>query len=274
VTVAIGLVCKDGVLVASDSMASDPQTAHNVKKVFRLDCCPVVWTASGSVYVIEEVQNSLRGIDQPNAHTKGPPVAFAEPNLPALRSSLKGAILRTMQTCYQGALASTPIPVGQTAASFVTSFLVLGYANSKPWFLEFAQDGQVNWHTDFGFYAIGSGGPFARVAHGLMAHYLSVPLSLRDGMKVAYRAIETTCEVSSSSVGLPVQIALVDGEGPRVLDPAEISEIGDLVARWKTLEVDTLTMDFGEAQTAAQGDLPTLGDQPKDQDDQEIPASD
>jgi 20S proteasome alpha/beta subunit len=258
VTVAIGLVCKDGVLVASDSMASDPQTAHDVTKVFQLDCCPVVWTASGSVYVIEEVKNALAGIDQQNTKTGGPPRAFADPNLPALRAMLKGAIHRTMKNCYESALVSAPLPAGSIAPAFATSFLVAGYANDQAWLLEFAHDGQVNWHTAFGFYAIGSGGPFARVAHGLMAHYLAAPLSLEQGMKVAYRAIETTCEVSPGGVGMPVQIAVVDHAGSRVLGKPEVDEIGDLVARWKTLEADTLRMTPEDAKGAAQGDLPVM----------------
>lgn len=250
-TVATGLVCSDGVLVASDSMASDPATAHKVNKVFRLQNCPAVWTASGSIYVIEEVEATLAGIDQPT-------VAFTQPNLPALRERLRTHIHKTMQKCYTSALASSPFPAGSTAANFHTSFLVAGYASQKPWLLEFAHDGQVNWHTEFGFYAIGSGGPFARVAHGLMAHYLSRQLTLKQGLQVAYRAIETTCEVSPGGVGMPVRIALVDESGPRVLEESEISEIGDLVARWKTLEAETLHMGPEEAKMGAEGDLPVM----------------
>ena len=257
-TVAIGLVCSDGVLVASDSMASDPPTAHSVTKVFRLKCCPVVWTAAGSVYVIEEVEAALAGIDQPNTQTGGPPLVFAEPNLSALRERLKGTIHKTMRKCYESALVSSPLSPGAIAPNFATSFLVAGYANQKPWLLEFAHDGQVNWHTTFGFYAIGSGGPFARVAHGLMAHYLSSELSLKQGLKVAYRAIETTCEVSPGGVRMPVRIALVDKGGPRVLEEAQVNEVGDLVARWKTLEADTLSMSPEDAKMAAQGDLPVM----------------
>jgi len=259
-TVAIGLVCDDGVLVASDSMASDERTAHNVAKVFKLDCCPVVWTASGSVYVIEEVQIALAGIDQPNSQTGGPPAAFATPDLTALRTRLTTTVRGTMQKCYQGALSSTPFSPGQTAGTFATAFLILGYANSKPWFLEFAQDGQVNWHTDFGFYAVGSAGPFARVAHGLMAHYVTERPSLKHGTMLAYRAIETTIEVSNSGVGLPVQIAVVDKDGPRILGAEEITAVGDLVARWKTLEAETLAMGAEEAQKTAQHDLPSMAD--------------
>lgn len=256
-TVAIGLVCSDGVLVASDSMASDPQTAHSVTKVFRLEYCPVVWTASGAVYVIEEIETVLKGIDQPN-QTGGAPAVFAEPNLSALRERLKANIHKAMQKCYASALASSPFAPGTIAPNFATSFLVAGYANQKPWLLEFAHDGQVNWHTGFGFYAIGSGGPFARVAHGLMAHYLSAPVTLKQGLQVAYRAIETTCEVSPGGVGMPVQIASVDGNGSRVLTESEINEIGDMVARWKTLEADTLRMGPEEAKNVAEGDLPVM----------------
>jgi hypothetical protein len=232
-------------------MASDPQTAHKVNKVFRLQNCPVVWTASGSIYVIEEVEATLASIDQPVA-------AFTQPNLSALRDRLKVNIHKTMQKCYTSALSSSPFPPGSTSPNFQTSFLVAGYASQKPWLLEFAYDGQVNWHTDFGFYAIGSGGPFARVAHGLMAHYLSSQLTLTQGLKVAYRAIETTCEVSPGGVGMPVRIAVVDKSGPRVFEESKISEIGDLVARWKTLEAETLNMGPEEAKLGAEGDLPVM----------------
>jgi 20S proteasome alpha/beta subunit len=259
-TVAIGLVCNDGVLVASDSMASDPQTAHDATKVFKLDCCPVVWTAARSVYVIEEVQNALAGIDHPNANTGGPPQMFGRPDLPALRGSLKATIHRTMETCYKSALASTPFPPGVIAPGFGAEFLVCGYANSIPWLLEFGQDGQINWQTQFGFSALGSGGPFATVARGLMAHYLANPLSLEQSMKVAYRTIETTYEVSPGGVGPPVQIAVVDRNGARVLDRADVEAIGVLVDRWKTLEAETLNMSPEDAKEGAEGDLPSIGE--------------
>jgi proteasome beta subunit len=232
-------------------MASDPQTAHKVTKVFKLQSCPVVWTASGSIYVIEEVTAALAGIDQPTT-------AFTEPNLTALRERLRAHIHKTMKKCYGSALSASPFPDGAIPGSFATSFLVAGYANQTPWLLEVAHDGQLNWHTEFGFYAIGSGGSFARVAHGLMAHYLSTQLTLKQGLQVAYRAIETTCEVSPGGVGMPVRIALVDSSGARILETGEINQIGDMVARWKTLEAETLTMDAEEAKMSAEGDLPVM----------------
>jgi hypothetical protein len=99
----------------------------------------------------------------------------------------------------------------------------------------------VNWHTNEGFCAIGSGGAFAAVAQGLMKHYLDGgPLPLQYGMQLAYRTIETACEVSSMWVRVPVQLAIVDKDGPRVLDHAEIEQLKDEVVGWKQLERDTL----------------------------------
>lgn len=260
-TVAIGLVCNDGVLVASDSMASNPPTASTVTKVFKLNHCPIVWTASGSVYVIEEIQNALDGIDAPNQNTGGPPPVFAQPNESGLRARLKGVMHPAMRKSYESALASTPFPAGAIAPNFRTDFLIAGYANSTAWLLEFAGDGQINWHTPAGFYALGSGGPFATVAHGFMAHYLTQRLSLEQGIKVAYRAIETTCEVSQGGVRPPVQMAIVDASGPRVFSKEEVDEVGVLVERWKALEADTLRMTAEDAQAGAQGDLPSLEDE-------------
>lgn len=263
-TVAIGLVCKDGVLVASDSMASDPQTAHKRTKVFRLDCCPVVWTAAGSVYVIEEVEAALITLDGKRGADGGPPLAFAKPDLTGLRNSLKASIHGAMKKSYESALSSAPFPPGAIAVGFETEFIVCGYANGTPWLLDFGRNGQVNWSTTPGFSAVGSGGPFATVAHGLMAHYLAAPLSLKLGMMVAYRAIETTCEVSRGDVGMPVQIALVDSSGARVLDDDEVREVGDAVSGWKTVEGETLRMSVKDAQAGAKEDLPSIEDEPEE----------
>jgi hypothetical protein len=57
---------------------------------------------------------------------------------------------------------------------------------------------------------------------------------------------------------MPVRIALVDSNGARILETGEINQIGDMVARWKTLEAETLTMSAEEAKMSAEGDLPVM----------------
>jgi len=114
----------------------------------------------------------------------------------------------------------------------------------------------MNWHTEKLFAAVGSGGAFATVARALMEHYTEGgPLPVDLGRQVAYRTIDTTCRVSASGVGLPVQLAVVDDNGARELSPDEVKQVGTEVAGWTQLERETL---LGTAARAPAEDLPTL----------------
>jgi 20S proteasome alpha/beta subunit len=241
-TVALALVCSDGVLVASDSMASNGPVASTAVKVRQLAKQPIVWTASGSVFVIEEAAQQLADLEEKIAQDPNAQAAFDLPDLNVIRQNMAGFLKRTMAQCYQSALPfGSQQQVNGTHHPFITDFLVTGYTQATPYLLEVANDGQVNWHTEEGFYAIGSGGAFAAVAQGLMKHYLDGgPLPLKYGMQLAYRTIETACEVSSMWVRTPVQVAIVDKDGARLLDHAEIEQLKDEVTGWKQLERDAL----------------------------------
>ena len=246
-------------VIAADSMGSSQNVAHNVTKVFTLTNAPVVWTASGPVYVIEEVGRALE--TQVDEVCKNPcPMqrALTDPDLNDLRDRVGKVMREAMKRCYETALPhglNTGTAIGPGHA-FATDFLVLGYANNTPYFFELAHDGQMNWHTDARFAAVGSGGEFATVANALMAHYLEGPaLPLALGKQVAYRTIETTVEVSSSGVGLPVQLAVADAGGARVLSDDEVEEVRTAVDGWKLLERDTLKA-APDAQGGAQPDTP------------------
>jgi 20S proteasome alpha/beta subunit len=87
-TVALGLVCSDGVLVASDSMASEGRLASTAVKVHSLPKRPIVWTASGSVFVIEEAANQLSNLEAQIAQNPGVETAFNKPDLPVIRHGI------------------------------------------------------------------------------------------------------------------------------------------------------------------------------------------
>jgi len=129
---------------------------------------------------------------------------------------------------------------------FASDFLLLGFAGGTPYFLEVAHDGQLNWHHDAGFYAVGSGGEFASVARALMAHYVEgddLPVEL--GLQLAYRTIANTIEVSSQYVSLPVQLAAVDAAGARVLDEGDVERVKQAVQGWMKIEAETLRAQPG-----------------------------
>jgi 20S proteasome alpha/beta subunit len=241
-TVALALICSDGVLVASDSMASNGPIASTAVKVRRLTQQPIVWTASGSVFIIEEAAQQLTNLEAQIGQIPQVLAAFSQPELDVIRQHIANCLKQTMRQCYASALPfGANQQVNNSHHPFITDFLVTGYTQATPYLLEIANDGQVNWHTAEGFYAIGSGGVFAAVAQGLMKHYLDGgPLPLQYGMQLAYRTIETACEVSSMWVRTPVQLAIVDKGGARVLNHAEIEQLRDEVSGWKQLERDAL----------------------------------
>ena len=234
-TVAIGVVCSDGVVVASDSMASAGPTARNVVKVHAVPQLGLVWTGAGSVYLMEEVETAMNELAKDNAVQ----AVCKEPSTAGIRKRIGAKLSAVYQSTYKGSLLSLgPQQVPHTMAS---DLLVAGWSRGTPWFFEFAHDGQQNWHTAAGFASVGSGGPFAEVAGALMSHYLERgPLSLDDGKLVAYRAIDTTCAVSSAAVGPPVCMALASTEDCSVLAPETLREIEVGVQRWKQLESETL----------------------------------
>ena len=249
-TVAIGMVCSDGVLVASDSQSSQGPVATRGQKVYTIDDVNIVWTASGTQYVVEEVASALgQVIGSADEQTKG---LLQKPDELAVRKGLGPIIHDTMRICY-GTLMPGYAPPKPNVHPFDTSFLFLGQGTEGKFFLECAGDGQFNWHTERGFYAIGSGGAFATAVMALMEHYVSgSPLPLEQGMQLAFRIIETTCEVSSMWVSGPVQIAIAkDGEAPRILGDNELEVVRDSVVGWKALERQTLLApDLGDPRTA------------------------
>lgn len=231
-TVALGILCSDGVVLASDSMGTAGMRASMAQKVHCLDKLPVAWTAAGAVYTIEEGESALRSLDIQVFDDEATRLRWLSPERQLIRQILATSLRGAMRDCYNSMLSGM-----QPAADF----LVGGWSSNQGWLLEVAGDGQLNWHNDTKFYAVGTGGDFANVAQGLMAHYFEGDdLDVDNGLRVAYRAIETTCNVSSQWVGLPVQLGTVTSAGAAVLTREEVDAVGTAVDRWKKLERDTL----------------------------------
>lgn len=246
-TVALGLVCSDGVIVASDSQGTAGNVAVHSNKVHLIDKAAAVWTAAGNTYVIEEVEQSIeheiiRRLKQ-GLPTEPLKKVFADPQLDKIRGEVADVFRNAMQRSY-----TSPLPGYSPSSSLAASFLLLGMgASMTPYFLEIHVDGTTNWHTTRQFFAIGSGGEFATVAFSLMRHYLTgSPIPLEEGKQLAYRTIETICQVSPGGVGGPVQMATVDKDGARILAEPELNEIGDAVRSWMELERVTLRDSNGD----------------------------
>ena len=65
-------------------------------------------------------------------------------------------------------------------------------------------------------------------------------MPVEDGLLVAHRTIETTCDISTGYVGLGVQLAKVTNEGCSVLSDDEVLAVKTSVDRWKQIERYTI----------------------------------
>ncbi len=242
-TVAIGLVCSDGVLVASDSMGSSGRVAAPIVKVHAMTGAPTVWTYAGSLFMGQQVEEVLAdpALDKPGV----PPTALVE------------ALPPRMNTAY----STIAVPPGGNAADLAahaTDVLVLGWHDGEPTFTRVQQDlAVVDCHADR-LVAIGSGREYASVVRAALAHYLDSPVDLHLGTVLAYRVISTVCDVSSWNVAAPVQIAVADATGARVLSPDEIDEVSDLSDRWVEVERSSLATARDRAAGGLDNDLPTI----------------
>lgn len=243
-TVAIALVCEDGVLLASDSMGASGSLASPVTKVYSCGTFPVAWTYAGTLYMGQQVGRALETeIDQVDLKQW----RLRDPH--AAASEIVDIIGRSVKTALD-VLRVAP----DQDNPHDSEFLVAGFARS-PFVVHIRHD--LSWELETGdrLLSIGSGHEFAAVAQSLMRHYIEGGIDLEQATAVAYRAIETVCNVSSFGVSLPVQIATTMHEAARVLGPDEVEAVGITVDRWKQLERDSLRSNFKDSAVA---DVPPI----------------
>lgn len=245
-TVAIGMVCRDGVLVASDSMGSSGPIAMRLAKARALSSRPIVWVGAGSTYVGQRVEQAIAGQDDHDGDVTP--------------TSLAAALRPVIIEAYN---VSSPPPGVERADAAESETLLLSWRDGQPSFVHLRADTAPVEKTLETFHAIGSGHDFAHVAYVALSHHVTDPLPLQQGLLLAYRIVSIVCEASSWGVGLPVQIAVADEDGARVLSTEEVEEISTGVQRWLTSDASS----FGQSDVNAPpaGDLPVLFNWPGSQ---------
>jgi hypothetical protein len=225
-----------------------------------LSALPVIWSAVGSIYVIEDVGAFVSQLDKLAQSEQLTIVQnFKGPRLDQVKQNLGTYIRDPMKKCYESALPGTqPVPTFEGMVHpFATDFLVLGYANGTPWFVEVANDGRLVWRTGAGHHAVGAGGEAALLARAVLTMYAggrdvgveAMHAGGRDvgvemAKAIAYRAVMTTLELSAGIPEAPVQIAVADATGARVLGREELAAVRALADRWAEAELETVRRIF------------------------------
>jgi hypothetical protein len=238
VTVAIGMICSDGVLVASDSMGSSGRIATTMDKVHSMSSRASVWTYAGSTFVGQRVEAALA--DE--------------------RVGSNSGRMKTLQGVINEAYGEIVLPPGATPKDIVThgaEVLLLDWNSDGPFFQRLHPDMTVVDCRDQRLVAIGTGKEYAAVVRASLGQYLLREITLHHGTLIAHRVITTVCNVSAWGVAPPVQIAVADDDGARVLTADQVEELGTLVQRWVETESRSLEIARSTPFQVAR-DLPLL----------------
>lgn len=243
-TVAIAIRANDGVVLATDSMASELSIASIHQKVRSCAQDRLIWAFAGDLSLAQAVQVDLENITPKE-------VNFEALTGIEIAQVLTHRVRRAINQALQGVrndVNSQGLPSAE--------FLLAAVASDGPFTMTIHADLTAVVESEQQMTAIGVGKIAASALRQSLSHYLTEAHTVSHALPVAYRVVDTVCDVSAYAIAPPVQVATVTRSGAEILAPTELGSIQEQVQSWIALEVGTL--------------YPTE----KDQDSNEIPMLD
>lgn len=228
-TVVLAVRCADGVVLGSDSQGTDTSggniavaTRSTVQKLFPLGT-HVAWGATGGAGIIQRFAHFCTTVDQEQLDCP----------IEELRGTLAG-FQRQLQRGVQGEIIQGFY--GQEVPAL--GVLFAGFTAGRPWILEVTAGGEDTEYPDY--YAVGSGGVFARQAMTSVAHYDLPNRNLAEAQVIVWRALDACIEASAWGLGRPIWLYSVTADGANSLPENEWRAVGDSVNAWKEAERESL----------------------------------
>ncbi len=218
-TVVIALRCADGLVMASDSQITDPGRglSYPAQKLHPLGD-HAAWGGSGSRAVLYDLERIFTA--EPDAIVEADDIgrALQQRTVPVLRHHYENFI-ETVPGAKSG---------GATPATYV---LAAGFAADRPFITDIDPHGLIGHYEETGFQAVGSGAPMAQQAYALLANFRMIDRGVDYGLVAALRVLDAL-DVSSPSVGGPMDLCRITPEGAQHLDAKEVDGVREQVGRW------------------------------------------
>lgn len=218
VTVALSIMCADGVVIASDSQITDSDRGMSFpgQKLHHLGE-HAAWAGSGARGVLLDIEKAL--------HAEAEKIVASD----EVSRSLQRVVVPILRYHYEHFIEDVP---GEDRHGGPSAYLLAaGYSNDEPFIVEINPNGMVSRYEDIGFHAIGSGAPMAQQAGTLLSHFRMVDRPVDYGVLAAVRVIDAL-SVTSPSVGLEIDVARITPDGARALDDDEVEEARENVKGW------------------------------------------
>lgn len=226
-TLVLGLVARDSIVVASDSQMSAGSVRHMGQKVWA-GAAGYIFGLAGDEATIVELSTQL----------------LASPDIgPAAggRPEIEAAAISALRNSYDRLVSIFP------SAGFGNlphaKALVATYTGGIPLLLEVREDGQTVERTVARFAQIGSGGPFAEHAFTVFREVPLGDLSQFQTKMLATRIIEDAVSIAGPSIqiGGSIQMAVLSPDGNSTLvDDGERQLLADMVQQWRLSEAERM----------------------------------
>jgi proteasome beta subunit len=261
-TVVLGLRCAEGLVLTTDSQATAQEPGNiairsEVVKIEKVGS-HLVFGSTGSAGCIQRVRAALDDHAAKLGATR--PCGEIAQKIHDLVNPIQKAALQAHVPYMQG------IPPETYGGIFC------GLARDGPWMMEIVASGAWEFKPERA--STGSAYPLADLAMGFVAHHDVTQASMTAAQVLAFRAIETTCNVSAFGVGIPVQMAVVDADGARILAREDRKVIEDSVNLWRDKERSALADALGEETEPSAGQDETAPeglDEPEPEPEAEAP---
>jgi 20S proteasome alpha/beta subunit len=226
VTLIVALACKDGVVIASDSASTDPEsgTKQLHDKIKRIGQEPILYGGSGDVGLVQKIDESL------NAYMR-------KTSFKAIRQEIRKLILPELREASQ---FHAPYPQAPFHKPPEAVLLFAGVHDRKPWIIEIERDCRDTMYGEaFGnFAAIGSGKPLAQA---IFYPHFKTSRDLKLGKIFAYRIIDDSINLAAAYLSAPVCMYTISIDGTvRMIDPIEREDIAKTCELWRTLERESV----------------------------------
>jgi len=199
-TTTVGIVCKDGVVLAAEKKATMGYMVASKEDVKIEKIMPhIAITQAGMVGDIQALTRYLR----------------AEARLFELtnrrRIPVRAAATLLSNILYQGRMSIFP---------YYVQIILAGYDEKGPGLFILSADGSRL--EDKKFFSTGSGSP---MAFGVLEALYKEEISLDEGKKLAVQAIKSAIERDIASGGKGIDVAIIDKNGFRMLKKEEVEKI-------------------------------------------------
>ena len=199
-TTTVGIVCKDGVVLAAEKKATMGYLVASKEDVKIVEVMPhIAMTQAGMVGDVQALRKYLT----------------AEATLYELRTrkkiTVKAAAALLANILYGGRWSFFP---------YMVQIILAGHDEEGPNLFILHPDGSKL--EEKKFFSTGSGSP---MAFGVLEALFKEGLAMDEGKKIAARAVKAAVERDIGSGGKGIDIAIVNKDGFKLLEEAEVKKI-------------------------------------------------